>query len=125
MTWTRAATRNRFVWSRDALLLACDAFEQADAQNTLRRLDDLAINAIHIAAHAQMRLITSWCVSGSTQHSGRIERVNDIGFLWRRRPAVWPPPDMLSKLAELRTRWPTLGDDSEIEHDHPRPDATS
>jgi hypothetical protein len=32
---------------------------------------------------------------------------------------------MLSKLAELRTRWPTLGDDSEIEHDHARPDTTS
>ncbi|WP_428267521.1 serine/threonine-protein kinase [Haliangium sp.] len=115
ITWTRAATEDRFVWSRDALLLACDAVASDPGGTTLRYVEVLAANAVYIAAHAQMRLITSWCVSGAAQHPQRIERTADIQARWRRRPSAWPPQALLSKLAELRTRWPDVGKESRTE----------
>ncbi|ACY19032.1 serine/threonine-protein kinase [Haliangium ochraceum] len=111
VAWTRRASGGKFGWSHDALLLACDAFEQRSSPLIVRWLEDLAVNAIYLAAHAHMRLITSWCVSGAIKHTSRIERIEDIVPSWRQRPVVWPPPELLTKLGELRARWPNLAQD--------------
>ncbi|MEM9491455.1 MAG: hypothetical protein AAGC55_20080, partial [Myxococcota bacterium] len=114
-TWTYAATENHFVWSRDALLLACDALLQSEQPITLLRIEILAGNSVYLAANAAMRLLTSWCVSGALEHPERIERKGEISKPWRRRPSAWPPQDLLAKLGELRLRWPTVGRESVTE----------
>ncbi len=109
IVWIRTATGGRFAWSHDGLLLACDAVFDSDDGVTLKRIERLATNAVRIAANANMRLITSWCVSGATQHGKLIERAVDVQARWRRRPSAWPPPELLSKLSELRSKWPQIG----------------
>jgi serine/threonine protein kinase len=95
--WTQHATGDRLRWTDDALRLIrhSETFRK-------RPVDRMVHNAILIAHHAGMKVLTSWAVLGADAHGDYIQNGADVGPPWRTRPTTWPDPPTLEMLIELR-----------------------
>ena len=100
-TWTATATGERFRWTDDALRLL--RYTETTHKKPAQRLIH---NAIMIAHGASMRLLTTWSVLGADAHADYIQTVNDIPLVWRSRPTMWPGPELLPLLHQLREAVP-------------------
>jgi hypothetical protein len=94
--WILVATGGRFAFSRDGLRLAA-AICIEEGRHWLR----LAQDSVLVAAAAGLPVVTSFAVLGACAEVASFQTVDDVPALWRRRPALWPPPDVAARLSAL------------------------